>query len=55
MKIVGLFRIKTSFGQPDLVWVKDSGLEFEIPEDRYRAAKYLPEVTTLSWREVEET
>jgi hypothetical protein len=53
MKILGLYRIKTPLGQPDLVWVKDQGLEFEIPEDRYRAAKYQPDITALRWSEGE--
>ena len=51
MKIIGLYRIKTPLGQPDLVWVKDQGLEFEIPEDRYRAAKYQPDIGALAWNE----
>lgn len=50
MKIVGLYRIKTPLGQPDLVWVKDSFLEFELPEDRYVAGRYRPEISTLKWK-----
>ena len=51
MKIVGLYRIKTPRGQPDFVWVKDPVLEFELPEDRYIAGKYRPEISNLKWKE----